>query len=110
MRTWTETRREGTDCGPIDWTLEEVNRDAARAVEMSGCTLEALKEIEQHPERFMVTTDGGCPRFGWRQALSACMYDGWPYWYPRAAVLVAGVFGATWYFLGSITGVRRNAT
>lgn len=104
MRTWTETRREGTDCGPVDWTHPMVAKATAR----NGIALDVLRAMEADPSAFQVTTDGGWPRCGWRPVLSVCMYDGWPYWQPGPAVLVAGVIGGgEWYWIDSLTGVER---
>lgn len=104
MRTWTETHREGTDVGPVDWTHEDV----AVAVERARTTVETLREMEAHPERFNVTDDGGSPRFGWKRAITVSMYDGWPYWRPRPAVLVDGTLGPEWRWFNSLTGIERR--
>lgn len=103
MRTWTETRREGTDRGPVDWTHPMV----AAAVERSGVSADTLRAMERDPSGFQVTNDGGWPRCGWRPVISVSMYDGWPYWTPRPAALVSGVLGPEWYWLDSLTGVEN---
>ena len=95
MRTWTETRREGTDCGPVDWTAPDTLTDVEKAHAMDGgITVDVLREMEAHPERFQVTTDGGWPRVGWGHAIAVRMYDGWPYWRPRAAILKSSWMGS----------------
>ena len=107
MRTWTETHREGTDCGPVDWT----HRMVAEAVERSGVSLQLLREMEANPTTFQVTTDGGWPRCGWRKVIGVSMYDGWPYWQKHPAVLVVGVLGvAEWYSFNQLSGVERLAS
>lgn len=100
MRTWTETHREGTDVGPVDWAHET-------AKDMP----EIWREAEQHPERFLLDTTG----FGGHQVIAVRMYDGWPYWSPRPAVLVVGPMGsAEWrwfdsYGVGPRSMIRRQA-
>lgn len=87
MRTWTETHREGTDMGPIDWT-HPIAKDMP----------EIWREAEKKPEDFMFNDNGILGR----QILAVAMYDGWPYWVPRPAVLTVGPTGAgEWRFFDS---------
>ena len=101
MRTWTETRREGTDMGPVDWSHPDI--------EASGVPVETLKQVEAKPEEWRATNDGGWPRVGWGQVVALRMYDGWPYWTPKPAVLVCGTLGSEWYFLASRVDFARHA-
>lgn len=86
MRTWTETHCEGTDVGPVDWTHET-------AKDMP----EVWREAEQHPERFVFDTNN-LIRF---EVIAVRMYDGWPYWEPRPAVLIVGPMGSEWRWFNS---------
>lgn len=79
MRTWTETHREGTDMGPIDWT-----HPAAKDMPP------IWREAEAKPDDFALDT-GQLTRF---KILALRMYDGWPYWEPRPAVLILGPMGS----------------
>lgn len=92
MREWTETRREGTDMGPVDWAHPDIAT--------SGVPEERLRQIEAEPEQWLATNDGGWPRIGWKRVIALRMYDGWPYWTPKPALLVTGTLGAEWYFIG----------
>lgn len=103
MKTYTETRREGEYLGPIDWA----GRDAW-CVQLDDQQVGWLRAIEEKPEEYEVTTDGGWPRVGWRRVIRVGMYDGWPYWKPGPALLVSGMFGSEWYWAGSLTGAARR--
>lgn len=95
MRTWTETRREGTDMGPIDWTHE-----TARDMPV------LWREAEQHPERFALLSAGGFTAF---DLIAVRMYDGWPYWQPRPALLIVGPMGSSeWRHFDSY-GIRPDS-
>lgn len=85
MRTWTETLREGTDMGPIDWSHPW-------AKDMPPI----WREAEQNPEAFWF--DRG---HGGRPLLAIRMYDGWPYWEPRPAILFEGTLGPEWDYFTS---------
>lgn len=87
MRTWTETHREGTAVGPVDWSHPT-------AKDMPP----AWREAEKNPEQFVFRTSSS---FTARQVYEVCMYDGWPYWEPRPAILFAGVLGPEWAFFDS---------
>ena len=101
MREWTETRREGTDMGPIDWSHPMVAK--VRSPEV----LAMLREAEANPQDFIVTSDGGWPRVGWGDVLAVRMYDGWPYWQPMPAVLKKGTLGPEWNFFDTLD-IRRK--
>jgi hypothetical protein len=113
MRTWTETHREGTDMGPIDWTTADVTTRAHAFGGEAGEKLVALLKLAEErlargePSDVLVTTDGGWPRCGWHEVYAVRLYDGWPYWEPRPAVLRAGTIGGSeWDFFSSIIEVR----
>lgn len=97
MRTWTETHREGTDVGPVDWShpaLATVNAEK----------LQLWKEAEKDPGKFKFATSH---MFHPRQIYKVCMYDGWPYWEPRPAVCHEGVLGPAWEFISNQSEIRR---
>jgi hypothetical protein len=74
--------REGDNVGPVDW-----EHPTAKAMP------EHWREAEQHPERFT---------FNGRSIVQICMYDGWPYWTPRPAVMYIGPMrSAQWDFFDS---------
>lgn len=86
MHTYTTTMREGTNCGPVDWSHPT-------AVGMPP----EWREAEQNPEAFILD-------MGWNgtEVYGLHMYDGWPYWTPRPAILHASpVGGASWSFFDS---------
>lgn len=91
MRTWTETHREGTDCGPVDW-------EHPLAAALDEKLHETLKEAEKNPAGFVYCPSG----FSTFQIVSVCMYDGWPYWQPRPAFSYVGPLrGIEWAFFDS---------
>jgi len=104
MRKTTETRREGTNVGEVDWTHPDVADTAARL----DLGVEFFHGLAEHPEWFEVSDYGGSPRL-WRDVYCACMYDGWPYWQPRPALLTQGPLGPEWMWLKDITGIMRKA-
>jgi len=93
MRTWTETHREGTDVGPIDWSHPW-------AKDMPPI----WREAEQKPEDFVLDTGTLCDK----PVIAIRMYDGWPYWKPGPAILVEGTLGAEWQWFTSY-GVGPNS-
>ena len=94
MRTWTETHREGTDMGPIDWSHP-------KAKDMP----EIWREAEKSPEAFALDTGNMTNR----KIVALRMYDGWPYWVPMPAILTIGPMdSAEWLHFDSY-GVRPNS-
>lgn len=93
MRTWTETCREGTDVGPVDWDHP--------AIAESRIPLETLKAIEANPAGWRANNHSEFLR----PVLAFRMYDGWPYWEPRPALLTEGPLGAEWLWLDIWTRV-----
>lgn len=84
MRTETVTVRVGENCGPVDW-----NHPIAKDMPA------AWREAEQRPDAYTFTEYR-------RTILRICMYDGWPYWTPRPAVLFVGPLNsAEWAFFDS---------
>ncbi len=79
MREWTETHREGTDVGPVDW-------EHPSAKDMPAI----WREAEKTPEAFSYCENGGLYA---KTILRICMYDGWPYWEPRPAIQYIGPLG-----------------
>ena len=96
MRTWTETRREGTDMGPIDWTHPMIADCDERIIAL-------LREAEKDPGSWMVDTGVRC----W-DLVSVCMYDGWPYWQPTPFVFRYGPLGCEWNSFREVRGVVRR--
>lgn len=97
MRTWTETHREGTDVGPVDWS-----HPALASVRPER--LQLWKEAEKDPASYVFATDH---MFWARKIYKVCMYDGWPYWEPRPAVYHEGVLGPTWEFINDRSLIQR---
>jgi hypothetical protein len=79
--------REGEDCGPIDWTHP-------LAKDMPEC----WRDAEQHPDRYMLAPNGAITL---KRIIAIRMYDGWPYWEPRPAILFEGPLGPEWNFFDS---------
>jgi hypothetical protein len=78
MRTYTITAQEGENMGPVDWSHP------------TACGMPAIwRDAEKRPNRFL---------FNGRPIIQICMYDGWPYWTPRPAVMFMGPIGAEWNF------------
>ena len=75
MRTWTETHREGTNVGPVDWSHE-----------LAAAMPEAWRDAEKNPDHYRFESSGG----GSFRVVALCMYDGWPYWEPRPALAYIG--------------------
>lgn len=97
MRVWTETHREGTNVGPVDWSHETAKDMPAE-----------WREAEKSPEQFVFLSSGG---FSSRKLYELAMYDGWPYWQPRPAILFEGPLGPEWNFFDSYgvgpTSIRK---
>jgi hypothetical protein len=114
MRTYTVTKREGENMGPIDWSYNfrphfdcmgtsTEGKDAACAR-----STERLRMIEQYLKDgvpICATTDGGSPRCGIGRVLDIGMYDGYPYWRPVPSVLINGWMGASWSSFDRITDI-----
>lgn len=84
MRTETVTVRVGENVGPVDW-------DHPTAKDMPPI----WREAEQNPQDFTFSEYR-------REILAICMYDGWPYWEPRPAILFVGPLNsAEWTFFNS---------
>ena len=82
MRYETVTVRHGTNVGPVDWDHPTVK----------DCD-PLWREAEANPERF---------RYNGREIIQICMYDGWPFWEPRPAVMFVGPLGSgEWDFFNS---------
>jgi hypothetical protein len=82
VREWTETHREGTDVGPVDW-------EHTWAKELPEGLRTALQEAEKNPNNFVYIPGD----FSSYQIVAVCMYDGWPYWKPGPAVAYVGPLG-----------------
>ena len=112
METWTETRSRGTDCGPVNWEhpviAEVFKRDFLSVDDTRRVTLDDLRDMEATPEAWRATSDGGWPRCGVRRVLAFRMYDGWPWWQPRPAVLTEGVLGCEWHDLSTLSSIYRD--
>lgn len=92
MRTRTVTVHEGEMTGPIDWE-HPIAKDMPPI----------WREAEKSPENFLLHGDHPA------QAIYAIgMYDGWPYWKPTPAMLVAGPIGSEWKFFNSYS-VHKNS-
>jgi hypothetical protein len=97
MRTRTVTVREGENVGPVEWS-HPIAKD-----------MPALwRDAERDPDSFTFTEYR-------RQIISICMYDGWPYWTPRPAVLFVGPLGGgEWAFFDSYAvgpgSIQRKAS
>lgn len=111
MRTETRTVRIGERVGDIDWSYDfrshfnNMCSNDARRDEACAQQVAKLRELEsaiQSDKPMRATSDGGWPRCGWGRVLDVGMYDGWPYWKPTPAVLVAGPLGAEWKFFYSL--------
>jgi hypothetical protein len=89
MRVWTETHREGTNMGPVDWEHET-------AKDMPPI----WREAEKAPDRYF---------FNGRPLLAMCMYDGWPYWKPLPAVLFTGPLGRSEWAHFNSYGVGKHS-
>jgi hypothetical protein len=84
VKTRTVTVHEGEACGPIDWS-HEIAKDMPPI----------WREAEANPDGFTFTEYR-------RPIISICMYDGWPYWTPRPAVLFVGPLNrGEWAFFDS---------
>lgn len=89
MRTWTETRSEGTEVGPVDWEHEW-------AKALPADFRATLQEAEKSPGEYTITPSD----FSSFRIVSVCMYDGWPYWKPGPAIAYVGPLGSiewTWF-------------
>ena len=85
MRTETVTVRHGEDCGPIDWD-HEIAKDKPAI----------WREAEAEPESYVYCEDR---MIGEREIIAMRMYDGWPYWKPRPALLISSpIVGSEWRF------------
>lgn len=82
MRYETVVVRHGENVGPVDW-----EHPSAKDCDP------AWREAERTPEKF---------RYNGREIIQVCMYDGWPFWEPRPAVMFVGPLGSgEWDFFNS---------
>jgi hypothetical protein len=111
MKTRTVIEREGEYMGPVDWSYDFTQHFKTCGVRDLDAYIaekvEWLRKLEQHPDKYEATTDGGSPKFGWFRVLRVGMYDGWPHWRPVPAVLTAGPLGPEWHHFYSITGIAE---
>lgn len=81
------TERVGEDCGPVDWS-HETAKDMPQE----------WRDAERRPDDFEWLEIGA---FTARPIYRLRMWDGWPYWEPRPAVLIEGPLGAEWRHFNS---------
>jgi hypothetical protein len=100
MRTYQVTQREGELLGPIDWTHDFYQSYSCRCasefrkMEEMQNDLELLWQVERlHLNGVPVRVREGDY---WHDLIAIGMYDGWPYWKPMPAVLIAGPIGNEW--------------
>jgi hypothetical protein len=91
VRTQTVTQRIGEDMGPVDWT-HPIAKDKPAI----------WREAEKAPDDYL---------FNGRTLIKVCMYDGWPYWTPRPAILFVGPLNsAEWTFFDSYAVYETSIT
>lgn len=111
MKSYQVTQYEGEYLGPIDWTYDfnqhawsehrgGINPDIIPKM------VEMLRSIETG--NWLATTDGGSPKFGWKQVLRVGMYDGWPHWKPTPSFMLAGTLGPEWHPFYSLSGIEKE--
>lgn len=116
MKYRTVQVREGELLGPVDYSYDFLSHfsgyccDDAGKRELCDAAVKLLREIEAEPDAFLVTTDGGWPRCGWRPVVAVGMYDGWPFWKPVPSIAAQGTFGVEWHNFAHITGAERKPT
>ncbi len=86
MKTRMVEERIGEDMGPIDWS-HPIAKDMP----------DIWREAEKNPFDFYLDNGG----MGYRELLAIRMYDGWPYWTPRPAIMFVGPLGTEWNFFDS---------
>lgn len=116
MREYTVTKREGEYLGPVDWDYDFIN-DTNRypgipeetRLEYLNENISWVKELDEaeNIQEYSVSNYGGCPKI-WNKALKVGMYDGWPYWRPRPAVLMETWHGSEWVWWDSLTGLTKD--
>lgn len=103
--------RIGEYMGPVDWSYDFAShfKGCSENYREERCrqAVEWLVTLDANPRDYEATTDGGCPKFGWFKVLRVGMYDGWPYWRPVPAVLLAGPLGTEWKHFDCISGIVR---
>ena len=95
--------------GPVDWSYDffkDQSIPSEWAVRAKGM-LRRLDEGLKNGEKWIMTTDGGWPRVGWKPVMRVGMYDGWPYWRPVPSVLYIGTLGLEWDSWNSISGIEK---
>lgn len=115
MKTRTVIERIGEYLGPVDWSYDFAQHfttlgihDAPAKQAYIQKKIDWLRELEQHPDDYLATTDGGSPKFGWHRVLQVGMYDGWPHWRPVPSVCLSGVLGAEWHSFYFIMGIEKK--
>lgn len=111
MKTRTVTERIGEYLGPVDWSYdfsqhawsENHGGINPKVIEQ---TRGMLRILEECPDEYEATIDGGWPKMGWKQVLQVGMYDGWPFWKPTPSVQLLGPLGSEWHPWYSITGME----
>lgn len=98
MRTWTETHRQGTDIGPIDWD------ESKWCVKLTQTQIGLLKALAESPDRYLARMRHSDLMV---RVLNVCMYDGWPYWQPGPAIQFAGPLGPEWHFADWLENIKE---
>lgn len=114
MKTYTVTKRVGELLGPIDWNFDF--REFYKPLYNCGTpeshermfqrAMTILRLLEESPDKYEATTDGGWPRCGWGRTIHIGMYDGWPYWRPIPSVFITSPFDGGWHSFSCITDIR----
>ena len=100
MRTYQVTKREGELLGQIDWSHDFAQHYSCRSGPASRIAEAMTRDIENlwQVERLHLKGKLLRVREGeyWHNVIAVGMYDGWPYWKPVPAVLIAGPIGSEW--------------
>lgn len=81
MRKYMVEHRAGEWLGPIDWSYDFYKYSSVNEKSIQR-RIDMLKTLEENPDRYEATTDGGVPKIGWGKVVKIGMFDGWPYWEP----------------------------
>lgn len=113
MITRTITEHVGEYLGPVDWSYDFSSHDWTESrggvnPESSARAKAWLKQIEAALDKYLVTTDGGWPKIGWKSVIRVGMYDGWPFWKPTPSIQIAGTLGSEWHPWYSLAGCEEK--
>lgn len=114
MRSYTVTKFEGENLGPIDWSYDFRSHGAYGCM----CSPESVKDECCETHKSLLKQAEELFRSGkrvsvrisdwWHDLYDVGMYDGWPYWKPTPAICTSTPLGGSeWHFFYDLREVKE---